>query len=258
MNPSPSLLYLILGSAGSGRRQLIADLIDGGLEAADRPAVLLSVAEKSAAIDSSLPRLTRWEWREDDIVAEPTSDATHVFFVTNGAADPIDQIEAFKAWSSARSVTVARVICVVDCQLAAQHKPLFAWFEACIHFSDVVLLNRREGVDNKWLSDFTGHFKKLFYPCLFEPVKDGRVKNPALILVPEARRVSHVFESEPEWVFTDADGDELDEQEESEAGEEQVTAAPEEEPYFARDVAGRRVKRLPDIAAYLRPDATAG
>ncbi|NJN37275.1 MAG: Hsp70 family protein [Nitrospiraceae bacterium] len=67
-----------------------------------------------------------------------------------------------------------------------------------------------------------------------EVLKDGRVKNPALVLEPEARRVSHVFEAEPNWIFTDVDGEEIDEQEEAEGGEEGVEAKPEEDPYFAR------------------------
>jgi hypothetical protein len=52
--------------------------------------------------------------------------------------------------------------------------------------------DRREGVANKWLSDFRAHFDGQFYPCLFELVKGGRVKNPALVLDPLARRMSHL------------------------------------------------------------------
>jgi hypothetical protein len=62
--------------------------------------------------------------------------------------------------------------------------------------------------------------------------------------------MSHVFDDEQDWVFTDAAGEEIDEQEETE-GEEEVEAKPEEDPYFVRDAAGRRAKRLPDIAKFL-------
>jgi hypothetical protein len=182
------------------------------------------------------------------------ADATHVFFVTDGARNPIDQIEVFKAWVEAQGGEVGRVLCVVNTQLAEQHPPLLAWFEACIHFADVVLLNRREGVENKWMSDFLGHFKKKFYPCVFELVKGGRVKNPALILEPQARRMSHVFDEEPNWIFTNAEGEEIDEHEETgDADDDEIEAKPEEDPYFERRNGGRRVKEIPDIAKFLPP-----
>ncbi|MBL9189541.1 MAG: hypothetical protein JNK23_18820 [Opitutaceae bacterium] len=258
MNPRSPLIYLVLGAASSGRRRIIADLIEVEADGSDQTSVILGAAEPASPDDAALPHVSRWEWRENAVVATLDPKSARIFFVTDGTRNPVEQIDAFQAWLPTQNATLARVLCVVDCRLAAQHPPLFAWFEACIHFSDVVLLNHREGVDNKWLSDFTGHFKKQFFPCLFDSVKDGRVKNPALVLEPEARRVSHVFEAEPNWIFTDADGGEIDEQEEAEGGEEGVEAKPEEDPYFARDAAGRRVKRLPDIAAYLRPDANAG
>ena len=46
------------------------------------------------------------------------------------------------------------------------------------------------------------------------------------------------------------EGEVIEEDEETE-GDEEVEATREEEPYFARDAAHRRVKRLPDIRQYL-------
>ncbi|MCX6953638.1 MAG: hypothetical protein NTV51_15920 [Verrucomicrobia bacterium] len=162
----------------------------------------------------------------------------------------MEQIEVFVAWLEAQGGQIARVLTVVNCQLAEKNPALLAWYEACIHFSDIVLLNRREGVANKWMSDFQGHFKKQFVPSLFEFVKDGHVKNPALVLDPQARRMSHVFDDEQDWIFKTVEGEVIDEEEETE-GDEEIEATREEEPYFARDAAGRRVKKLPDIAKYL-------
>lgn len=246
------LVYLILGAAGSGRREVIADLIEGGLAETDRPAVLVSEAEQTSA--ASLPHVDYWNWTGELIEGKLPPDATHVFFVTDGRTNPVDQIEVFKAWVAAQGGEVARVLCVVNCQLVAQHAAMLAWYEACVHFADVVLLNRREGVENKWLSDFQGHFKKQFMPALFEFVKDGRVKNPGLVLEPQARRMSHVFDEEQDWVFTDADGEEIDEQEEAE-GDEEVEAKPEEDPYFERRAGGQRVKQIPDVRKFLERPA---
>jgi hypothetical protein len=251
-SPEKPLVYLILGAAGSGRREVLADLIDGGLAETDRPAVMLPAGEASnASDDATLPDVTRWEWRDDTIAGTLPAEATHVFFVTDGTRNPIDQIEVFKPWVDAQGGELARVLCVVNTKLAEKNPPLLAWFEACVHFADVVLLNKREGVDNKWMSDFMEHFKKQYYPCVFEMLKDGRVKNPALVLEPQARRMSHVFDEEQDWIFTNAEGEEIDEQEETEDGEEEVEATPEVDPYFVRDAAGRRSKKLPDIAKFL-------
>jgi hypothetical protein len=74
------------------------------------------------------------------------------------------------------------------------------------------------------------------------------------VLEPETRRMSHVFDAEQDWIFTDASGEEIDEQDEVE-DEDEVEVAPEEDPYFARDAAGRRQKKIPDINKYLAPPA---
>lgn len=244
-------VYLILGATGSDRREIIADLIEAGLAADDRAAVLLPAAEPPHPADARLPAAERWTWRDRTIDAALPAGATHVFFLTDGGRSAVDQIEAFKPWLAAQGGELARVLSVVNGQLAARHPALFAWFEACIHFSDVVLLARREGVENKWLSDFLGHFKKQCYPCLFETVKGGRVKNPALVLEPQARRLSQVFDEEADLILTNAEGEEIDEDEGEAEGEEEIAATPAVDPYFARRQGGRRVKELPDIGPFL-------
>jgi len=100
-------------------------------------------------------------------------------------------------------------------------------------------------VTNKWIGDFKGKFEHKFYPCLFEFVREGRVRNPALVLAPVARRMSHVFD-EQEWVALDEEDDE----EELEDGEETEMKL-EEDPYFERRNGGRRVHEIPNIADYL-------
>lgn len=243
------LVYLILGSAGAGRRAVVSDLIEGGLSETDQPAVLVSEAEQTASTPSQLPRLATWKWADSFIEGRLPDGATHVFFVADGRSNPVDQIEAFKPWLEAQGGELARIICVVDCQLAEKNPPLLAWYDACVHFSDVVLLNRREGVENKWLSDFQGRFKKQFLPTLFELVKADRVRNPGLVLEPEARRLSHVFDEDQDWVVAGGEDESADEEEST--GDEEVEMVPEEDPYLARRAGGRRVKELPNIADFL-------
>lgn len=229
---------------------MLADLITGGLAETDKPVVLLSETEAEAPADEGFAWVERWQYVKDvGVEAQLPEDSTHVFVVLDGRMSPVDQLEGWKEWLESRNRGLARVICVVHCQLAEKNPKLVAWYEACIHFSDVVLLARRDGVPNKWISDFRGRFEKKFFPCLFEFVKEGRVSNPALILIPEARRMSHAFD-EPEWFVDDEDDDE-DEAE----GEEEVEMKREEDPYFERRNGGRRVHELPDINAFLPPPA---
>ena len=258
MSSEKPLVYLILGAAGSGRREIVADLIDGGLAAgsAGQPfdlaqsrqsaLALLPADERAGEADARLGPLARWAWTDGRIESPDFAGATHVFFFTDGRRNPVDQVEAFQAWLAASGGELARILCVIHCGLVAQHKELLAWYDACVHFADVVLLNRREGVPNKWMSDFQARYAAQFLPCLFELVKAGRVENPALILEPQARRMSHVFDEEPNWEVTSADGEEEDE-----ADEEEITAQPEEDPYLQRRAGGRRVKEIPDVAKYL-------
>jgi hypothetical protein len=250
------LVYLILGAAGSGRRELLADLIEGGLGEKDRAGVFLAEGEPASAADTALPNVSRWSWRDGTIAATPPAGATHIFLVTDGRANPMDQIEAFKSWLATHDLELARVLSVVNCALAEQNPALLAWFDACAHFADVVLLNRREGVANKWLSDFIARYRDQYYPCLFEQVKSDRVKNPALVLDPHTRRMAQFFEAEPDWrtqageaVIIEDEGDDEDSPETD--GDEDADAPPAADPWLARDTAGRRLKPLPDIAKFL-------
>jgi len=245
-DPAKPLVYLILGAADSGRRQLVADLIEGSREPGSKAAVLMYTDEAPSDADSKLPGLTRWKWQGKRIEADWPSDATQIFFITHGRGNPVDQVEGFREWLEAKGRDLARALCVVNCGLAYRNHPsLLGWYEACIHFADVVLLNRREGVENKWMSDFRTHFEKQFLPCLFETVRNGRVRNPALVLAPEARRMSHVFDEEADWPK------EAEREEASDPDEEQENGTMD--PYFELDAAGRRKKRIPDIARFLDP-----
>lgn len=245
MSADKPLVYIILGAAGSGRRELLVDLIAAGLPAGSRPHVLLYAGESAAEADDKLPGVSRWNWADGVIAAAGPEEATHVFLVANGRGNPVDLVEAAKPWIDSWGGELGRILCVVHCRFAEANPPLLAWFDACVHFSDVVLLNQREGVANKWMSEFQRHYKAQFFPCLFEFVKNGRVENPAEVLEPETRRMAHLFDEEPNWVVTG------DEEDDDEAGDGEIEAEPEEDHYLARRMGGRRVHEIPDIAKYL-------
>jgi len=248
-------VYFIVGTPGSGRRSIVRDLIENGLGEQERAVVLIAGSESADLAErrlAVLPKteIKRWEWTPDGFPAvEGMADAT-IFLLADSRVSPIDQVEALKPWLAQQGAELARIFVTVDCQWAEKHPVLKPWFAACIHFADVVFLTKREGVANKWLSDFRAHFDGQFYPCLFELVKGGKVKNPALVLDPLARRMSHAFDLEQDWVFTDAEGEEIEEDEESD-GDEEIEATPAVDPYFVRDAANRREKKIPDISKFL-------
>ena len=250
MNP----IYIILGATGSGRREIVFDLIEYiGENEQGKATVLLAENEKPSPYDEQIQAphtVTSISWHfspEGEIIANPLPDEGEtLFFITNGRLNPVDQIEALSAWISKNDLQVARTLSVINCKLCEKKSALNAWYEACIHFSDVVLLNKRESVPNNWVRDFIQHFEKNYYPCLFEFVKKGRVSNPAKVLYPEPRRLSLIFDDE-DSENAKVHSEIMIEKDIAYENDELV----EDDPYLKRLPDGRRAKMIPDIRDYL-------
>lgn len=247
-------IYIILGATGSGRREIVFDLIEYiGENEQGKAIVLLAENEKPSPYDEQIQALhtvTSISWHlspEGEIIANPLPDEGEtLFFITNGRLNPVDQIEKLSAWIKKNDLQVARTLSVINCKLYEKKYSLNAWYEACIHFSDVVLLNKRESVPNNWVRDFIQHFEKNHYPCLLEFVKKGRVSNPAKVLYPEPRRLSLIFDDE------DSENAKVHSEiviEEDIAYENDELV--EDDPYLKRLPDGRRAKMIPDIRDYL-------
>ncbi|MBI2813179.1 MAG: hypothetical protein HYX71_02710 [Opitutae bacterium] len=242
-------VYFILGTPGSGRRAIVRDLIENGLAPEERALVLLANKEGADPADvrlAGLPNaeIRRWTWHEPALPPVDLPPGATVFLVADSLASPIDQLEALKPWLAEHGATLARIFCVVDCQLAEKQPVLRQWFDACIHFADVVFLTHREGLANKWLSDFIAHFKDQRYPCHFVQVKArGDLPTPLVWLDPTARRVSQYFD---EGEAYEIEGLETDDEEDDED-----TGLLPPEPYFVRLSSGRREKEVPDLRDYL-------
>ncbi len=234
--------YVLMGSAGSGRGEVLIDLLSA-LSPTDRVVVCVSEEESDKAgvafgtnPDSFI--LASWRGEGGEISAEVPEGTTHFFFVADGRRNPVDQMEAFYHWSQEHDLELARIITVVHCGLAHDNPDLKKWYDACIHFSDYVLLNRREGISEKWIKAFQDRYRKAFYPCIFEIVKKGRVKNPTLVLDPLPRRMSQLFDDNVDL--------------EIDLGEEDVADQEEKiDPYLDRLPSGKRARDIPDIAPYL-------
>lgn len=253
MGSSSPSVYFVLGTPGSGRREIVRDLVENGLAPADPVLVLLSAGEPADAAEEKLAgraqtTLLRSTWTQTALPEVELPAEGVVFFLADSHADPITQLELLQPWLLARGAQLARIFTVIDCQFAEKHPILRAWYKACVHFSDVVFLTKRPGVPNKWVSDFLGSFEDDFFPSLFIQLKKGGVENPALVLDPLPRRFSHYFDEAIDLTDVVIETDD-DDDEEIEDGEDGL---PEMEPYFERLRSGRRVKELPDIGKFLK------
>ena len=247
-------VYFLLGTPGSGRRAIVRDLVENGLAPEDKAIVLVAESETAVAADArlaALPQveLRRWQWTPPALPALELPAGATIFFLADAHASPIDQLEALKPWLMEHGAELARIFCVVDCQLAERQPVLRQWFDACIHFADVVFLTRREGLANKWLSDFIAHFQDQHFPCHFVPVKTkGDLANPLVLLDPTPRRMSQYFDHADEL---DLDI-EIETDDEEDDDEETADVIPEE-PYFVRQRSGRRDREVPDVTKFLAP-----
>lgn len=247
-------IYIILGAAGSGRREITLDLIEYiGENEKGKTILLLAENEKSSPYDEQIQALhevTLVSWNlllnKEIIVNQLPKEGETLFFITNGRLNPVDQIEALREWIRKNNLQVARTLSVINCKLCEKESSLNKWYEACIHFSDVVLLNKRDSVPNNWVRDFIQHFEKNHYPCLFEFIKKGRVSNPALVIYPEPRRLSLVFDDE-DAENANPQHDLMIEEDISYDDEVQV----ENDPYLKRLPNGQREKLIPNIRDYL-------
>ena len=237
-------VYFIYGIPESGRREILFDLIETGINPSEPALYFRPKDELHSPFDEQLEALKNVsvvDWnlsgttiRHGSIKAAPKK----VIFLAPGACNPADAAEALKTWVDGNQCQIARIITVVHCAFLSENENALPWFNACIHFSDVILLNRRENVPNKWVKDFEDGYLKQYCPARFLLVKKGRVANPFEVLEPEARRLSLYFD---ELIPIEEDGLEGDE-----APKDTKT-----DKYIERLENGQRARRLPDIKAQL-------
>lgn len=242
MNDRP-LVYLLFGIPGSGRRAILRDFFEDGLEK-DAPILYFHPEDETASPEdaqiAALENVSIVQWRldgsrvmHDKIEAAPDV----VFFLAPGQADPADVVESVEAWITRNDCQTARLLTVVDCQFLKENPESLAWFDACIHFSDVVLLNHRDEAGIKWVRQFEEGYKKRHCPSRFLPVKNNRTTNPAEVLFPEARRTSLYFDE-----LIPIEDDEFEED------------APDDlqpDRYIERLQSGQRASPIPSISKWL-------
>ena len=192
-------VYLILGPNGSGRRALLADFIDS-LELESSVLYFKHRDEIINDYDSfleSLDKVSTALWtvegskiKHESISASPSS----IFFIAPASINLADVMEGLKGWLSKNNCQLTRIITVIDCKSLNENNSQDSWYEAAVHFSDMVLLNRRENVREKWIKDLVTKKKKQFHPTRFELVKKNRVNNPIDVLDSQTYRTSLYFD----------------------------------------------------------------
>ena len=181
MSDQAPLVYLIYGIPNSGRRDVLFDLIDGGLEGKEQVLYFRPEGEAASPFDEQIEALDTVsivDWKlSDATVIHGQIDAApeKIIFLAPGNCDPADAAEAIKTWTDLNSCQIARIITVVHCAFLSENSTAKAWFDACVHFSDVVLLNRREGVNNKWVKDFEVGYRKKCSPNAPETPSERKV-----------------------------------------------------------------------------------
>lgn len=237
------LVYLIYGIPGSGRREVIFDLIQGGLKSGGSVLYFRPESETPSPFDEQIEaigevvvvnwRLSGNTIKHDAIHSEPET----IFILAPGDGDPVDVAEALRTWTEHNSCEVGRILTVLHCGFLKETPQAQAWFDGCIHFSDIVLLNRREAAGNKWVKDFEEGYRKRCFPCRFLMVKKGRVDNPHEVLEPEARRVSLYFDQ-----LIPIEDDEF---------EDGLPEDQKPDKYIERLESGQRAHPIPDIRKLL-------
>ena len=111
-SPSP-LLYLVLGTPGAGRRAVVRDLAENGLEPTERATVLVAEGEPESPADAALaalPRVTvrRWRWQAPGFPAPGADLGSHVFLLADPLVAVVDQVEALKPWLAEHGIELGR------------------------------------------------------------------------------------------------------------------------------------------------------
>jgi hypothetical protein len=239
-NQQKPQVYLIYGIPDSGRREILFDLIESGIDQDESVLYFHPKEEPHSPFDEQIEALknvsvVNWTLKGTTIQHGPIKAAPRkVIFLAPGVCNPADVAEALKQWTDGNQCQIARIITVVHCAFLSQNTKAAPWFDACIHFSDVILLSRREDVSNKWVKDFEDGYRKQYCPARFLLVRKGRVANPFEVLEPEARRMSLYF-------------DELIPIEEDELEGDEAPEDIQPDKYIKRLENGQRAHRLPDI-----------
>ena len=175
MRTEKGLVYLILGDPLSPLNLVAEDLANHLRSQGDETILIFK--------DATTSHLAR-------------ASSSISFLLINGFTNPIDWLEEMQQALFKNNFKLGRIIFLLDMIRLSKNPQWISWAQACIHFSDVVLMNNVEGVTKKWLKEFKEPYVKDCYPCLFVPLKGEQASNPALVLEALPLRISQAFDIE--------------------------------------------------------------
>lgn len=237
---------LFLSGPGNHGLRMLCESRSRALHKDDRICLLLNEDQTLPEEEKiSLPSGMSWgHWLLKDenihLDTEIKSDDWNVLLYSD-VQPPMDWLESMLPRIQSGDWEVTRVITLVDTKLAIESSEARRWYQACIHFSDLVLLGNRDGLNPKDVAGFQEYFEKERYPCHFDLVKNGIPKHPSWMLDSQPRRLSLVFDPPeltghdlPVWEDEEEDEDGLDEDMDRYV-----------DPYLEKNHSGERVRRVP-------------
>jgi hypothetical protein len=127
-------------------------------------------------------------------VFDPDATAT-AFILIDPRLNPVEQLECIAEDLKKCLIEPLKIITCVDCQAVEEQARAKGFYEACIYYSDIVLLGNRSTVAKSFTRNYEKHFEQGCYPCLFLFLKGpGNPDNPFEILTPGIRRLSQLFD----------------------------------------------------------------
>lgn len=259
MKDNPIWLNLLLSGPNPNRWKMVREIVHHTLPKEEGLTVIVSAEEEAAArefLDPGRFRVAEWSLLNGTIEFSEDLSPTRAHLLLYGRPEFADNlIEALVDGYRNSLFEMGRIATHVHSGWCSSDETARAWYEASIHFSDLVLLDNREEVEDPWVRNYQEKFRKQRYPCLFDLVRKGLPKHPDWLFESQPRRLSLVFDPDDLSGFANNDYDFDDEEEDPDDEEE-----PAGDPYLRRNVAGERersVKPLPfalDETNQTKPD----
>lgn len=247
MEPSGPFTVLFLGLVPSPRVEVAVEVLRHGLTREEKALGLFSKQDFDLARSFREAGHRSGSWSigpAGELLVEdaPLPEDGVLIVFGDGRASPVPLIEGLAGCRETHPILIPdRVVTLAEAALAARHPEVDRWYRAALHFSDLILLGGSgDGAGNQWAREFEKSLARQHQPCLVDPIRKGRPRHPDWFFDPVPRRLCQVFE--------DFDRIPLDEEElalEEEEGFE------EEDPFLARDAAGRLRRPFPRVDAIL-------
>lgn len=241
-------LYLFLGIDHDLSRRIISRNMRGMDDLLPAPQALIQASNSKPAGDL----------RDAAVLGDPATALSDsgigtVFWLVDPARNLADAMEDVLHHLRVCDCRPAKVVSVLDCTLMRAESRVLRHAEACIHFSDAVLLANREEDAQKWLRDWQVGFEKTCFPCDFQMVrKDGSIPDPRRLFFPELRRMTHVFDA-ADQAIDPAEATDWEATFDPEEEDDLDSLSPEADPWLARHPGGSRVQLIPDTGSWAVP-----